>query len=814
MIRGRRHRAATFAGAGLSSPGCGAALLLIGSLYAGPGWAQNAPSTAKPSPGNSQSAADRAEEEEEHLDDILVTAHRQHGAIASDVPPEVKLNSTAIRALGAADLEEVLEDLAPEIKNGQAETGKNANQVPIVLVNGQRIAGFDTIESLPPEAVRRIEIFPEKVALQYGYRPDQRVVNVVLRTHYRALTVMARDTLAPENWRGIYRGKIDYIRIGPNSHWNIDFDYRHMDPVFSGSTLGGPPGSPGSSDHVPPYTTGAQDDRLTVSGDGTRNFGTTSAELTGRLQFHSIQSRLGLSAAQGGILEQEGLSDLINGPLNRIDNNVDGQASLTLNGKLEDDWRWSFIGKLDQSARQVRTSEASKGSEFAPILLPSPALLGQHCHGIAASNCSSTTGRDASGDVYLNGNVVPLPAGPITAALRAGVAFSGIHSVSSFDQSRVARARDESDAQANLDFPITSRNSPIGKLSVGVNGEARHVSAFGTLSTIGSTIDWSPAERLTILATFSREDQAPTLMQLDEALLATPDLREFDFVNGTTAIVQRLDGGDGALKRERSRIANLRVQFSPFRTTNLQLSAEYTIERMRDPIVNLSAATPEAEAAFPDRFTRSAGGFLTGLDATPLNLARRDRQQLRWGVNYSTPFGSAWTEKSKSGQAKPSRSQLQLAFYHTWRFQDDVVLRDGLPGLNLLGHDLINDRGGTPTHQLELQTTLAMRSWSADINALWQSPTKAFAGPSSAQTITFSQGVTLNLRVQINLAEQRWLTRLLPWIHGNLNLSAENLLGAHLKVHNSLGGTPAAYSENYLNPTGRTFRITLRKRFR
>ena len=35
-----------------------------------------------------------------------------------------------------------------------------------------------------------------------------------------------RDTLAPENWRGIYRAKADLVRIGENSHWNLDLDYR------------------------------------------------------------------------------------------------------------------------------------------------------------------------------------------------------------------------------------------------------------------------------------------------------------------------------------------------------------------------------------------------------------------------------------------------------------------------------------------------------------------------------------------------------------------------------------------------------------
>ena len=103
---------------------------------------------------------------------------------------------------------------------------------------------------------------------------------------------------------------------------------------------------------------------------------------------------------------------------------------------------------------------------------------------------------------------------------------------------------------------------------------------------------------------------------------------------------------------------------------------------------------------------------------------------------------------------------------------------------------------------------------SGDVSAVWQTPTTADAGSLSAERLTFSQGVTFNLRVQINLADQAWLTRRIPWLRGNLNLSADNLFGAHTIVHDASGMVPLAYTKSYLNPTGRTFRITLRKRFR
>ncbi len=808
MKGGGQDRPVTVARA--SKRGAGAALLALGCLYAGTSRAQNAPAVPAAPAKDSLAAADAAEAASAARDDILVTA-RRHGAVATKIPPEVSINATAIQALGAADLDEVLRDLAPEIGDAAAKPVAGSNP-PIVLVNGQRIAGFSSIKDFPPEAVRRIEIFPPNVALQYGYGADQRVVNIVLRTDYRALTVLGRYTAAPENWRGLYRAKIDLIRIGEDSHSNLALDFSHQDPIFDDSTLVGPPTPPGETAPVPRHTLATQTDHLTVSADTTRKIGQVSADWTGSLDLTGLQSRPGLSDEDGALLAQAGLSDLVSGPYYRSDRTVDAQTNLTLNGKIAG-WRWSFVGKLQDTTRITRTDSAFADGQIDAILLPSPTLLGTRCGTGSDPDCVSTTTRQATGDLYLNGDVFALPAGAATAALRTGFAFSGINSDSALDPQSIARSRNEGSAQANLDLPITSRTSALGRLNVGINGAVRQLSDFGSLPTVGATLDWSPVRPVNITASVSRTEQAPTLLQLGEARLATPDLREYDFVTGLTTIAQRIEGGNADLTHQTSRVANVRLQVNPFPAADLALSAAYTIEDTRNPILNITAATAATMAAFPDRFTRD-GGYLTALDVGPVNAASRDRQQIRWGLTYSTSFGSVWPGKNGAAPDPTRRDQFQIALYDTWRLQDDVVLRDGQPKLDLLGHDTLADNGGTPTHQIELQTTVAVDAVSADISAAWQTPTKALAGPAGQDELTFSQGITLNLRLQINLADQHWLVRRIPWLRGSLNLSADNLLGADTKVHDSHGGVPAAYAESYLNPTGRTFRITLRKRFR
>lgn len=89
-----------------------ATMVAMGGLSATTGLAQTA-ATATATPSHSLATMDAAESDEAAKDDILVISHRQHGAAQTDIAPQVTLDAAAIGALGAADLNEVFEDLAP-----------------------------------------------------------------------------------------------------------------------------------------------------------------------------------------------------------------------------------------------------------------------------------------------------------------------------------------------------------------------------------------------------------------------------------------------------------------------------------------------------------------------------------------------------------------------------------------------------------------------------------------------------------------------------------------------------------------------------
>src|SRR5690606_20912348 len=107
-----------------------------------------------------------------------------------------------------------------------------ADGPPIMLVNGRRTSGFREIRGIPSEAIERIETFPEEVALQYGYRADQRVVNFVLKADFRSLTAELQG-------RGLTRGgrtsseiESNVLRISGGNRWSMELDHERSTPLF------------------------------------------------------------------------------------------------------------------------------------------------------------------------------------------------------------------------------------------------------------------------------------------------------------------------------------------------------------------------------------------------------------------------------------------------------------------------------------------------------------------------------------------------------------------------------------------------------
>jgi hypothetical protein len=365
---------------------------------------------------------------------------------------------------------------------------------------------------------------------------------------------------------------------------------------------------------------------------------------------------------------------------------------------------------------------------------------------------------------------------------------------------------------------------------------------------------------LTLIASVTDEEGAPTVQQLGSPTLQTPNVRIFDFVRGENVEATIIEGGNRGLTADSRRVFKLGATFRPLAATDLSITANYTDTRINNPIQSFPAATAEIEAAFPERFERDANGRLIRIDTRPVNFLRAEREELRWGINFSKPLGpegpppgfrrgqgsggrgaqggGAGGAPAEAGDRRAARGgqqrgpggfggrgfgggrggRLQLGLYHTWRFKDEILIRDGVAELDLLGGSALGSRGGRPRHEIEFQGAVSKNGLGARVNANWQGGTTVLGGAdrtgSTTGDLRFSDLATVNLRLFADLGAQRSLAAKAPWLRGTrISLVVDNLFDSRLRVTDARGQTPISYQPAFLDPLGRSVRISIRKLF-
>ena len=141
-------------------------------------------------------------------------------------------------------------------------------------------------------------------------------------------------------------------------------------------------------------------------------------------------------------------------------------------------------------------------------------------------------------------------------------------------------------AAVNLDVPVSRRGrdfSALGNLTVSANAEIDQLSDFGTLTKIGANANWSPADRLNFVTSWTREEGPPTINQLGDPLLTTPNVRIFDFTTGQTVSVTTLTGGNPNLQADRRTVFKLGGYWKPSDKTDLTLARRLRAPEDREP---------------------------------------------------------------------------------------------------------------------------------------------------------------------------------------------------------------------------------------
>lgn len=546
------------------------------------------------------------------VEEVVITGSAPRGSVPGDVKPELVLNPADIRAYGVGSLAELLTELEPQTRSGRGRGGG----APVLLLSGRRISGFGEIRDIPPEAIERVDILPEEAALKLGYRADQRVVNIVLRRRFRSFTVELEGGAATDGGTGGQEVELSLLRLNPNGRLNLDLEYERDTALLESEREIIPdPSAPPRTD-LDFRTLRPATENVALNGVLSRNIGKTVATANLRMEQNWSDSLLGLPTGSPAPLERSSETNTL-------------QGGVSFNGDISTKWRWSLTGNWDRVESRTLTDRDTGRTDWAR----------------SVSNVGSI-------DALVNGPVAELPAGAINTSLRINARTSDFDAESRRATGYTATdiGRTSGSVRGNIDLPIASRTraplGPLGNLSLNANAEVEQLSDFGTLLTYGYGANWSPVDGLRMLASFTEEEGAPSAQQLGNPVVDTPNVRVFDFVRGETVDITRRDGGNPGLVADNRSVMKLGLNYQPVQKLDLSFNVDYTKSIIRDPIASFPTATAEIEAAFPDRFVRDGSGRLVRIDNRPVNFARSEREQIRWGINFSAPIASPLSRKA------------------------------------------------------------------------------------------------------------------------------------------------------------------------
>jgi hypothetical protein len=695
--------------------------------------------------------------------EVIVTAPR--GQTSGGVAPLIELSPEELESYGVDTLSDLVDALKPMTRSSRSD------QQAVVLINGH-LAGQVEFDNLPREAVERVEVLPETVALQYGFSENQRVLNFILREHYRAVPARGTESAATDG--GAQWTSVDASRV-------------HLDDEARITLLGS-------------YRKNAwlrESDRgidLPDSEDRTLLPARTDAKLATTLS-HPI---LGVSSSLEASVELTSAKSLQGlGDPNRVLDQTTHENTSRLAGQLTG-LVGHFVWGATLSYVRIQTRSASETG----VDTEGDTLIDQTHSVLNAGNLQ----------LSLSGPLYSLPAGLVIANAKVGLQYQGFDTDNAFPgvpDNRSNLVRSTRSVSFNTSLPLTSRERGVlpqlGTLAATLNLALDNVSNFGSMWSASYGLDWIPTPKVHVDAIFTDHESAPTVQQVLSPPVFTPNVEMFDYVAGETVFVTTITGGGGNLAKTDAKVTSIGLSLGPVLGKTV-FSAHYERSRSSNAVGALPPLTVDVEQAFPDRFLRDLNGSLIQVDSRWINLQQQAYDDLKWGVNFWIPFGAAPPEKSM-----PNR--LEFSLFDTWYLHDTTLIRSGVPVLDLLNGAPSDTSGGQPRHRVEYRSLLYKDGVGAGLSVVWRSATTVGDDGGELDRLHFSALGTADFRLFVDL-ERAPLTRSQDWAKGaRASLFVMNLFDRRQSVVDGSGATPIAFSPGYLDPTGRTVWFTVRKVF-
>jgi iron complex outermembrane recepter protein len=584
--------------------------------------------------------------------EIVVVAEKIPGQVEAAQPPIAVMDEEDIQAYGVNSITDLLDAISPQTGTGR---GRGAT-MPVILVNGQRISSFREIRDYPPEAIRRIEILPEEVALRFGYPPDQRVVNFILKDFFRSKVGELEFSEPTRGGTSTTSGQANLLTINKGKRLNISLRADYTSPLTDAER--GVQETPSS---IPTVSTDPQPGNYRSLVDSTHDYTLNTTytmplskkPLSGTITINGTLARTDTTALNG--LNTATVTDpttgatvirTFPGALTQFSRTDTYSAGLTLNKPVG---LWNLQATFDGSHAEATTRTSNRadtslftdgvadGTYSATGALPTLADAGTT---VATSNTNTITTL-----VTFNGRGIQLPGGRMGMTVKGGFTYTGLdsHSTSSLVPGSDLKRGDLSTG-FNLAIPITSRKesfgAALGDITANLSGGIDKLSDFGVITNWSGGATWGITPKLSLQASYLFKQVAPTLANLGAAQTVSYNQTLYDFTRGESVLATVINGGNRNLLAENQNDLKLGINWTLPVIKNSNLIVEYFDNRTKNAPSTFPALTAAVLAAYPGRVVRDAGtGLITQIDETPVNIAFQHEKRIRWGFNLSGNLG-------------------------------------------------------------------------------------------------------------------------------------------------------------------------------
>ncbi len=582
---------------------------------------------------------------------IVVQGQRLRGSLDVEQAPVLELNEEDIAAEGVTSIA----DLITQITNQSGSSrGRGGGGRPVILINGIRVGSFREFANYPPEALDKVEVFPEEVAQRFGFPPDRRVINLILKDNYRNAEVEFE-------FEGPARGgyyqreqELGFLQIADGARINVNLEANDNSILTEDERdINQTPGSisvvPGDPDQAAFRSLITDSRSLEANVSWAKAIIDSGTSLSANLSYerNDARSLQGLNTVT--LTDPAGNSELrtfgAETPLEQriATDTFSTSGSLT---KPVNAFRLTstFNASLTESAqlidRRFDTSDliadALSGTLALDGALPDIADAG--------FDTASTRTLSASSLTTLRGPVAELPGGEVLTTFDVGYNWTNLESADTRGTTPVDLTRGDLSTGVNIVVPITSRRNgfadALGSFTLNAQLGAQNLSDFGTLGDYTVGLNWSPFDGLNLSANYIEREVAPGLSALGGPQVETLNVPVFDFVNGETALITVISGGNPDLLAETQRdwkfAANWRLPF----WDGARFTVEYIRNRSDDVTRGFPTITAETEAAFPDRITRDAGGQLIAVDSRFVTFAETRAERLNFNLRIRGSIGA------------------------------------------------------------------------------------------------------------------------------------------------------------------------------